>query len=810
MSQLFVARPSMRWLVAVVVCAIVGVLAPNKVAAAIPTATRLPYLTDSTADHVTVNLATTMSTPMPVVSWGLAGGSCADRTATADLRTMISVAGATEYQYRVQVTGLAADTTYCYRVVQGTTAVDGGARTFRSGIAAGVTTPFSFAVLGDSGGGSGGSFPTDESNVMSQIAASGARLVVNAGDVANGSGDQTNYGDLTHGNSFIFGPAYWPKFGSSIPAFVAPGNHGSMSVAVTNWAQPGVVSESSGRYSSSGEWYAFDYGVARFYVLTAIGTGSDTDARYKNDYDTHWAPGMPERTWLTNDLATHRGTALKFALFHYPLYSDNATEKTDPYLDGSASLEGLLATYGVNIVFNGHAHIYERNRPQIGGSPMLSYVEGASGAYPTEPINRCSAFDAYAIGWSSSGASSCNAPKPASRASFFSFLMVAVNGNRVTVTPTDSTGRTFDVQTYTFGAPPPPATGSIAGTVTDGVTHGAISGASITAGSASTATAANGTFRIDNLSPATYTVTATKPGYTAASGAVTVTAGATATVNLALTIVPPAPLTGSVVGTVTDASTGLGIAGATVGTGATTTTTSTNGAYRLDGLAPGDDAVTASMPSYRPATAVVSVSAGGTTTLNLALAPLAPPQTTIFSDGFESGNLSMWTTYGGLSLVTAVRHTGMYGAQGSTTSGRTYAKKLFASTYADGFARAWFDEISASGNVNVLRLRTAADASIGYVAVTSSGHLTFHSDASGGTTAASAVAVTKGMWHELELHAVIASSSSRIEVWLDGAVVPELTTSVDLGTTPIGKMQIGEVNGSGIWNVVWDDVTFSS
>ena len=48
------------------------------------------------------------------------------------------------------------------------------------------------------------------------------------------------------------------------------------------------------------------------------------------------------------------------------------------------------------------------------------------------------------------GSSSCRAPKPASSANVYHFLLVTVNGNQVTVTPTDSTGRTFDVQTYTF------------------------------------------------------------------------------------------------------------------------------------------------------------------------------------------------------------------------------------------------------------------------------------------------------------------------------------------------------------------------
>jgi hypothetical protein len=38
----------------------------------------------------------------------------------------------------------------------------------------------------------------------------------------------------------------------------------------------------------------------------------------------------------------------------------------------------------------------------------------------------------------------------------YHFLLVSVNGTNVTVTPTDSLGRTFDVQTYSLGGAPPP------------------------------------------------------------------------------------------------------------------------------------------------------------------------------------------------------------------------------------------------------------------------------------------------------------------------------------------------------------------
>jgi hypothetical protein len=65
----------------------------------------------------------------------------------------------------------------------------------------------------------------------------------------------------------------------------------------------------------------------------------------------------------------------------------------------------------------------------------------------------CARTDAYGIGWdpSSGVGSKCgSAPKPASATQVYHFVLVTVNGSTVTVRPTDATGRSFDVQTYTF------------------------------------------------------------------------------------------------------------------------------------------------------------------------------------------------------------------------------------------------------------------------------------------------------------------------------------------------------------------------
>ena len=180
-----------------------------------------------------------------------------------------------------------------------------------------------------------------------------------------------------------------------------------------------------------------------------------TATNYQNDYDNHWTPNSPEYQWLQRDLANHPGS-LKLAFFHYPLYVDNSTEPSDTFLQGATSLEGLLHTYGVAMSFHGHAHVYQRNVAPPGG--FVSYVTGGGGGRP-EPVNHCSSLDAYAIGWSVSTAkgSACGAGvKPTSALQFHHFLLVTVNGSQVTVTPTDSTGRTFDVKTYDFSGPPPP------------------------------------------------------------------------------------------------------------------------------------------------------------------------------------------------------------------------------------------------------------------------------------------------------------------------------------------------------------------
>lgn len=77
--------------------------------------------------------------------------------------------------------------------------------------------------------------------------------------------------------------------------------------------------------------------------------------------------------WLRKELQTAT-EAWKVAYFHHPLYS--SAERHGSEIDLRRVLEPLFVRYGVNAVFSGHDHVYERIRPQKG---IYYFVSGAAG-----------------------------------------------------------------------------------------------------------------------------------------------------------------------------------------------------------------------------------------------------------------------------------------------------------------------------------------------------------------------------------------------------------------------------------------------
>jgi chitodextrinase len=430
---------------------------------------RYPYLTDSVQGSITLNWATTAS-GSATATYGPVG-SCGQNTVPAASRTGIQYTArdgtsVVLSQWKA-VLPVSPDTAYCYRVFLGTTDLLGTdpSPRFTSQVAQGSATPFSFAVFGDWGQAYAGGANPDQANVMRQLANSGARFAVMTGDTAYQSAGQREYGDLQHPDvdqSAVFGPGFWEVPGRSLPVFNVTGNHGFTNgkVQVDNWPEGNATSTSGGRYlmepysvdGATGTypsfWYAFDAGPARFYALTAAWADSNfgsSSGPYETDRDAHWLTSSAEYQWLANDLAAHPN-ALKFAFWHYPLYSESNSQPSDTFLQGGAgTLQGLLNAHHVAIAFNGHAHGYHRFAPDAGG--LVSYVFGNGGAALgsvrcREPSSR------YAIG---AGGTHCGAaPAGLTDDRVFGFGKVTVDGSTVTVAPTDQYGNTYDVQTYTF------------------------------------------------------------------------------------------------------------------------------------------------------------------------------------------------------------------------------------------------------------------------------------------------------------------------------------------------------------------------
>jgi hypothetical protein len=163
---------------------------------------------------------------------------------------------------------------------------------------------------------------------------------------------------------------------------------------------------------------------------------------------------------------------------------------------------------------------------------------------------------------------------------------------------------------------PNPTTGMVKGTVTEAATGMPLSGVVIDmtgSATASTTTAADGTFSFIDVPPGQVTLTASKAGYYAVSGSGNVLAGGTLFFNPQLPTTPPAATTGSLIGKVFDAATNMPIQGASITlSGGPSTTTGSNGAFAITEIAPNTYEITIAAPGYIAQVYQVMIMAGVT------------------------------------------------------------------------------------------------------------------------------------------------------------------------------------------------------
>ena len=193
-----------------------------------------------------------------------------------------------------------------------------------------------FAVIGDTGTGG-----KPEFDVGQQMAAARAKfpfdMVLMLGDNMYGRQDPQDFVDK-------FERPYAPLLQAGVLFYATLGNHDNQN----NRFYKG--------FNMGGERY-FSYVKknVRFFVLDS------------NVLDPS------QRSWLDETLSRAR-EEWKICYFHHPLYSDGGRHGSDVSL--RVALEPTLVKYGVNVVFSGHDHVYERIKPQKG---IAYFVAGSGG-----------------------------------------------------------------------------------------------------------------------------------------------------------------------------------------------------------------------------------------------------------------------------------------------------------------------------------------------------------------------------------------------------------------------------------------------
>lgn len=194
-----------------------------------------------------------------------------------------------------------------------------------------------FAVVGDFGSGE-----PSEYAVAAQMAAFRTRFpfdfVITTGD--NIIGRQDRPADFAE----KFERPFQALLAEKVPFYATLGNHDKPSNAsYSSWNMNGR------------RYYTFAVKNVRFFSLDSN------------------RPDRAELEWMEEALGGSN-EQWKICYFHHPLYSDGV--KHGPSLELRVLFEPILVRHGVDVVFSGHDHVYERLTPQQG---IAYFVTGAGG-----------------------------------------------------------------------------------------------------------------------------------------------------------------------------------------------------------------------------------------------------------------------------------------------------------------------------------------------------------------------------------------------------------------------------------------------
>jgi hypothetical protein len=186
--------------------------------------------------------------------------------------------------------------------------------------------------------------------------------------------------------------------------------------------------------------------------------------------------------------------------------------------------------------------------------------------------------------------------------------------------------------------------------------------------------------------------------------------------------------------------------------------------------------------------------------------PTAPP---FFTDGFESGDLSRWTTVSDLVVQDSIVYAGLYGARETSSGTATFALRQLVSPASELFYDVRVKGVSRSTQVTLLRFLTASGVPVLRVYATVSGALGYQNERRG-TGVTSAGALLSPGWHDLQVRVLLNGTAGEVEFWLDGIRVTDLARTETLGLTPIGRVQLGDEASGHVYDVAFDQVALAT
>ncbi len=307
-----------------------------------------PYLTRTTSNSIYVNWQTDQNSNSRV-AYGL-----------WDTNEMEVVDGSAKSLHFIRLTGLQPDTEYLYRIYSGSDSSD--VYVFRT--LPDHNQPFTFTVFGDNRTSSTSPDAEDEANALAVI----NQMMAQEPAFAFHTGDIVKYGD----DEYLW-QWYWDvakHFFAENAVFFTPGNHEDLNDSGSLYYH--YMNLPKNNPDSTEGYYSFDLGNSHFIGLNCT------------DDDMDYNVGSAQYQWLEADLAANESKDFIFVFFHFPLYSTGSHGSTDWLAE---AWEPLFQQYGVDIVFSGHDHSYERTIP-IGcvtyvvtggaGAPLYSQSDNAS------------------------------------------------------------------------------------------------------------------------------------------------------------------------------------------------------------------------------------------------------------------------------------------------------------------------------------------------------------------------------------------------------------------------------------------------